>query len=41
MDDSQERPVAFVSRTMNVAEKKYSKLEKEALHASLKNCRGR
>ena len=30
MDDSQERPVAFVPRTMNVAEKKYSQLEKEA-----------
>ena len=31
MDDGQERPVAFVSRTMNVAGKKYSQLEKEAL----------
>ena len=31
MDDGRERPIAFASRTLNPAEKKYSQLEKEAL----------
>ena len=31
MDDGQERPIAFTSRTLNPAEKKYSQLEKEGL----------
>ena len=31
MDDGQERPIAYVSRTLNPAEKKYSQLEKEGL----------
>ena len=31
MDDGRERPIAFTSRTLNPAEKKYSQLEKEAL----------
>ena len=31
MDNGEERPVAFASRTLNPAEKKYSQLEKEGL----------
>ena len=31
MDDNSEKPIAFISRTLSPAEKKYSQLEKEAL----------
>ena len=31
MDNEQDRPIAYVSRTLSSAEKHYSQLEKEAL----------
>ena len=31
MDNGTERPIAYISRTLNVAEKKYSQLDKEGL----------